>query len=93
LQRFSDRRRRLGDAALPVISRGDDLLMAAVGNQTGCDEIDSANAAEAKTTMGKILIGVATAALWFVLAHAANAEPACSDLGAHLPGVAVDIGR
>lgn len=27
--------------------------------------------------MGKILIGVATAALWFVLAHAANAERVC----------------
>jgi hypothetical protein len=27
--------------------------------------------------MGKVLIGVATAALWFVLAHAANAERVC----------------
>jgi hypothetical protein len=27
--------------------------------------------------MGKILIGVATAALWFVLSHAANAERVC----------------
>ena len=27
--------------------------------------------------MGKILIGVATAALWFALSHAANAERVC----------------
>ena len=27
--------------------------------------------------MGKILIGVATAALWFALSHAANAEQIC----------------
>jgi hypothetical protein len=27
--------------------------------------------------MTKVLIGVATAALWFVLAHAANAEQVC----------------
>lgn len=27
--------------------------------------------------MGKILIGVATGALWFVLSHAANAEEIC----------------
>lgn len=66
--------------------------MASVGNQTGCDEIDSADAAEAKT-MGKFLIGVATAALWFVLAHAANAEQVCRqvcDAGVHVPGVGVD---
>ena len=27
--------------------------------------------------MGKILIGVATAALWFALSHAANADQVC----------------
>lgn len=46
--------------------------------------------------MGKFLIGVATAALWFVLAHAANAEqggPQVCDAGVHVPGIGVDIGR
>jgi len=48
--------------------------------------------------MSKFLIGVATAALWFALCHAANAERVCRqvcdnrvDIAA--PGVAVDIGR
>ena len=30
--------------------------------------------------MTKILIGMATAALWFVLSHAANAERICRDI-------------
>jgi hypothetical protein len=29
--------------------------------------------------MTKILIGMATAALWFVLSHAANADPICHE--------------
>jgi hypothetical protein len=44
--------------------------------------------------MGKVLIGVATAALWFVLAHAANAERVCRQVcDVHVPGVGVEIGR
>jgi len=45
--------------------------------------------------MGKILIGVATAALWFVLSHAANAERVCRQAcdGVNVSSVAVDIGR
>ncbi len=30
--------------------------------------------------MGKFLIGVATAALWFALSHAANADQVCRQL-------------
>ncbi|HWX82982.1 MAG TPA: hypothetical protein VNZ48_05210 [Xanthobacteraceae bacterium] len=30
--------------------------------------------------MGKILVGMAAAALWFVLSHAANAERICKDV-------------
>jgi hypothetical protein len=30
--------------------------------------------------MGKILIGVATAAVWFALSHAANAEQVCKQV-------------
>jgi hypothetical protein len=30
--------------------------------------------------MGKILIGVATAALWFALSHVANAEQVCKQV-------------
>jgi hypothetical protein len=33
--------------------------------------------AERRLTMTKFLIGVATAALWFALSHAANAERIC----------------
>jgi hypothetical protein len=33
--------------------------------------------------MTKILIGMATAALWFMLAHAANAEPICRGVCDH----------
>lgn len=45
--------------------------------------------------MGKILIGVATAALWFVLSHAANAERMCRQAcdGGNVAGLTVGIGR
>jgi hypothetical protein len=50
--------------------------------------------------MGKFLLGVATAALWFALSHAANAAQVCKqvcDNGAcvdvQVPGVGVQIGR
>ncbi len=51
--------------------------------------------------MGKILIGVATAALWFVLSHAANAEQVCRQAGhggqacdgGNVAGIAVGIVR
>jgi hypothetical protein len=33
--------------------------------------------------MTKFLIGMATAALWFVLSHAANAERICREVGHH----------
>jgi hypothetical protein len=33
--------------------------------------------------MTKFLIGVATAALWFVLSHAANAERLCGHMSDH----------
>jgi hypothetical protein len=41
--------------------------------------------------MGKFLIGVATAALWFALSHAANAEQVCKQV--HDSGTCVQIGR
>jgi hypothetical protein len=41
--------------------------------------------------MGKFLIGVATAALWFVLSHAANAEQVCKQVCDS--GTTVQIGR
>ena len=46
--------------------------------------------------MGKFLIGVATAALWFVLSHAANAGQVCTqvcDSGTCLQIGCVQIGR
>jgi hypothetical protein len=44
--------------------------------------------------MGKFLIGAATAALWFVLSHAANAEGVSGPgVDAHAPGVSIEIGR
>jgi hypothetical protein len=33
--------------------------------------------------MTKFLIGMATAALWFVLSHAANADRICREVGHH----------
>jgi hypothetical protein len=44
--------------------------------------------------MGKILIGVATAALWFALSHVANAAPV-SKPGCNLqaPAISTQIGR
>jgi hypothetical protein len=39
--------------------------------------------------MTKFLIGVATAALWFVLSHAANAERLCRDISGH--GICVSV--
>jgi hypothetical protein len=42
--------------------------------------------------MGKFLIGVATAALWFALSHAVNATPG-SGVDVQAPGVGVQIGR
>jgi hypothetical protein len=53
----------------------------------------------------KILMGVATAAVWFALSHASRAEQICRqicDAGKsatmerafpHMPGVGIDIGR
>jgi hypothetical protein len=46
--------------------------------------------------MGKFLIGVATAALWFVLSHAANAEQVCQQVCASGSGMQIgcaQIGR
>jgi|HubBroStandDraft_6_1064221.scaffolds.fasta_scaffold1008899_2 hypothetical protein len=42
--------------------------------------------------MSKFLIGVATAALWFVLSHAANATPG-SGVDIQTPQAGVQIGR
>jgi hypothetical protein len=39
--------------------------------------------AERRLTMTKILIGMATAAFWFVLSHAANAERICREVCDH----------
>ncbi len=44
--------------------------------------------------MTKILIGMATAALWFALSHAANAERLCRlGLDIHAQRVGIDVGR
>jgi hypothetical protein len=43
--------------------------------------------------MGKFLIGVATAALWFALSHAANAAALGPGADVQAPGVSVRIGR
>jgi hypothetical protein len=47
-----------------------------------------------RLTVTKFLIGVATAALWFVLSHAANAERLSRDVcgsGSHIGSTAGDV--
>jgi hypothetical protein len=47
-----------------------------------------------RLTVTKFLIGVATAALWFVLSHAANAERLSRDVcacGSHAGSTAGDV--
>jgi hypothetical protein len=55
------------------------LLMVAGSKSSGtnCCEPDYNWRMQRRRQMSKILIGVATAALWFALSHVANAEQVC----------------
>src|SRR5277367_5723894 len=57
-------------------------LMAAESKSSGtnCCDPDYNWRMQRMRPMGKILIGVATAALWFALSHVANAEQVCKQV-------------